>query len=163
MNLRAMMPFGGRSVAARRDGDDPFLSLHREIDRLFDDAFRGFGAGSAQPALRDWAPRVDLKETESEIQVTAELPGVDEKDVEVTLADDVLTIKGEKKSEKEEQKKDYYLMERSYGAFYRALPMPAGIDASKVKADFSKGVLSVTLPKTAETKAAARKIEIRKS
>jgi HSP20 family protein len=162
MNLRAMMPFSNRPVAARRNGDDPFQSLHREIDRLFDDAFRGFGAVPAQSALRDWAPRVDLKETESEIQVTAELPGVDEKDVEVTLADDVLTIKGEKKVEKEETKKDYYLMERAYGSFYRALPMPAGIDPGKVKADFSKGVLSVTLPKTAETKAAARKIEIRK-
>jgi len=149
-------------LPSTRRVNDPFLSLQREMNRLFDDAFGGYatpartgGDGGARLLI----PSVDVKETEKTIEVEAELPGVEEKDVQVTLEDNVLTIKGEKKAEKEETKKDYYSCERSYGSFLRSFELPANVDAGKVNATFAKGVLKVTLPKTAA--AQAKKIEVK--
>jgi HSP20 family protein len=96
---------------------------------------------------------VDVAEMEDEIKVSAELPGLDNEDIDVSLSDDVLTISGEKKEEKEEKGKNYYRSERSYGAFRRDIPLPSQVDADKVDAVFQKGVLTITLPKTAEAKA----------
>ena len=104
-----------------------------------------------------------MAETDKAYEVTAELPGMDESNIEVKLADDVLTIKGEKKEEKEEKKKDYYVSERRFGSFQRSFTVPAGVDASKIEANFKNGVLIVTLPKNAQAQKSEKKIEIKKA
>jgi len=151
----------------------PFESLRREIDRLFDD-FHAFDFrlpstrslfGRELPSLRsaDWpvAPAMDLVEKDKEYEITAELPGIDEKNVEIKLSNHTLTIKGEKKEEKEEKDKDYYLSERRYGSFQRSFQVPEGVDADKIDASFTKGVLTVKLPKTAEAQKAEKKITVK--
>ena len=151
----------------------PFESLRREIDRLFDD-FHPFDFrlpstrslfGRELSALRtaDWpvAPAMDLVDKGSEYEITAELPGIDEKNVEIKLSNHVLTIKGEKKEEKEERAKDYYLSERPYGSFQRLFQVPEGVDADKIEASFTKGVLTVKLPKTTEAQKAEKKITVK--
>ena len=138
---------------------NPFLSLRRRMDDLFDD----FAVGTAWPfadGRGDVMPRVDVSETDKEVTVEAELPGVEEKDLDVSLADDVLTIKGEKKQEREEKKDTYRLTERSYGHFHRAMRLPFEPDPKKIKAAFKAGVLTVTVPKPPEVKAKAKKIAI---
>ena len=109
------------------------------------------------------APRVDVKETDKAVEVHAELPGVDEKDVDVSLAEGVLTIRGEKKQEREEKEKAYYLMKRGYGAFLRQIPLPFEVDEDKVEARFDKGVLTVVLPKSPAAEARTRKIEVKRT
>jgi HSP20 family protein len=157
MDLRTLMPFGRRELAA---GDDPFAAMRREMDRLFDEMGRGGWPGrGAGPATL--APRVDVKETEQAIEVHAELPGVAEKDIELQLADGVLTLRGEKRQEREEKDKGFYLAERSYGSFLRQIPLPVEIEADKVEARFDKGVLSVVLPKAAPAAGRTRRIEIK--
>ena len=150
------------AVIGRRPWN-PLESLRREIDQ----AFQSFGLGPWPPALTrptfqadffhdgSWniAPAVDVSEKDKEFEVTAELPGLDEKDVEVKLANGNLTIKGEKKEEKEEREKDYYFSERRYGSFVRSFPLPEGVNADKIEASFAKGVLTIKLPKTAEAQA----------
>ena len=143
-------------------GDDPFRSLFEEVQKTFEDfsrrtPFARFGSDML-------SPKVDVSETKDAVQVTAELPGVDESDVEVTLEDDVLTIRGEKKSEREEEDKDknWHVVERSYGSFSRAIPLPFDPDATKVEAKFDKGVLRVHLPKPAEATKKQQKIAIKK-
>ena len=131
--------------------------FRRQIDRLFDDfaaPMLGFGNG-------ELLPEMDYAETDKDIVVTAELPGVDAKDVDISLTDGALTIRGEKKSERDERKANYRLTERSYGSFERSMRLPDGIDAEKAKAEFEKGVLKVTLPKSEAMRAKSRKIEIK--
>ena len=142
---------------------EPFGSLRRDMERLFEDFARDFGWGPPALAGAGTAPRVDVSETESEIKLQAELPGVDEKDVEGLREDGRLTVKGEKKQEKEETKPDSYLHERSYGSFARTIALPFEADPDKVKASFAKGVLTVTVPKPPEAKATQKKIPIAKS
>lgn len=149
----------------------PFESLRREIDRLFDDFHpfdwhlpaNVFGAETPRIARAAWqvAPAMDLVEKEDGYEVTAELPGLDEKNVEIKLSNHTLTIKGEKDEQKEEKQKDYYLSERRYGSFQRTFRLPEGIDTNKIDASFSKGVLTVKLPKTAEAQMAEKKIPIK--
>ncbi len=159
MALRDLVPWR-RGELAR--GTDPFLALHREMDELFD-RFFGDGEVAAWPPA-SWAgasfmPKVDVSETDKDVCVTAELPGLDEKDIDLALAENALTIKGEKKVEKEEKEEGRYHVERSYGAFQRRITLPCEIDPDKVKATFKKGVLSVTLPKTAKAQS-TKKIAI---
>ncbi len=151
----------------------PIEGLREEIDRLFDD----FGVGvwrsplrrsmfAAEPFWRrelSWArtPAVDITETEKAYEVTAELPGMDEKNIEVKVVNGNLMIKGEKQEEKEEKKKDYYLHERRFGSFERCFQVPDGVDADKIEASFKKGVLTVTLPKKPEAQKPAKKIEVK--
>jgi HSP20 family protein len=150
----------------------PFGSLRREIDRLFDDfglgMWRPFGRSlfAAEPLFRrevTWAttPAVDVVESEKAYEVTAELPGMDEKNIEVKVVGGNLTIKGEKQEEKEEKKKDYYLHERHFGSFERSFEVPESVDTGKIEASFKKGVLTVTLPKKAEAQKPAKKIEVK--
>jgi HSP20 family protein len=151
----------------------PFGSLRREIDRLFDDFDGGFfrapfrsSAFGVAPFWRHevkWPamPAVDVTDTEKAYEITADLPGMDEKNIEVKVADGVLTIKGERREEKEEKKKDYCLHEREYGSFERSFQVPEGVDADKIDAGFKKGVLTVTLPKKPEAQKAAKKIEVK--
>ncbi len=150
---------------------DVWRSFRTEMDRLFDRFATGFGMPSfgrvfdIMPTLRtEFAlptPAVDITEDDAAYKVTAELPGMEEKNVEVTLSDDVLTIKGEKTAETEKKDKNYYLSERSYGAFQRSFVVPEGVDSGKIAADFAKGVLTVTLPKAAPPMKKA--IEVKKA
>jgi len=147
MNLRSLIPIGRSRDIARRE-DSPFWSLQREIDRLFDDFTRGFPSMAGQ-GRQELLPAMDVTETNNEIEVTAELPGLEEKDVQINLTDNVLTIRGEKKSERDEKTKDYRVVERNYGSFYRTLELPPGVDPDKIKASIDKGVLKVVIPKPA--------------
>jgi HSP20 family protein len=146
---------------------DPFTAMRAEMDRVFDSFLgRGFGRFPvlSRPDESDAVmPSIDVRETETELVVEAELPGMDEKDVSVTLSSGVLTLKGEKKSEREEKKDDYHLMERSYGSFQRSFQLADTIDLDKVTATFDKGVLKVTLPKRPEAVKAEKRIPIGKS
>jgi HSP20 family protein len=145
-----------KQVPVRREEENPLWAFRREMDRLFDDFFGAWGGRALAPFGEGWgafSPQVDVAEMEDEIKVSAELPGLDNEDIDVSLSDDVLTISGEKKEEKEEKGKNYYRSERSYGAFRRDIPLPSQVDADKVDAVFQKGVLTITLPKTAEAKA----------
>jgi HSP20 family protein len=156
MNLRSLMPIGRDRNVAR--SDNPFMSLQREVDRLFDDFTRGFPAFSSAGAA-ELLPSVDVTETDKQIEITAELPGLEEKDVQVNVADNVLTIRGEKKAEKEEKDKTFRLVERSYGSFVRSLELPEGVNADAIKASIDKGVLKVTVPKPAP--AQVKKIDVK--
>jgi len=151
----------------------PVEGLRREIDRLFDD----FGMGSWSSPFRrsifgiepfwrhelSWtgAPAVDITESDKAYEVTAELPGMDEKDITVKVVNGYLTIEGEKQEEKEEKKKDYYLHERRFGSFERSFRVPEGVDADKIEASFKKGVLTLVLPKKPEAQKPAKKIDVK--
>jgi HSP20 family protein len=111
--------------------------------------FFGGENGNGQLA-RNWAPRVDVEETEKEILIKADLPGIDPKAVEITVDNGVLTVRGEKRDEKEDNKKNYHRVERFSGSFYRAIPLPSGADADKVAASSAHGVITITIPKKAE-------------
>lgn len=167
MSLKSLMPFARSSTPSPSGYDmDPFTAMRRDMDRLFDDMWKGFGGANRLPAVfgnGSAAPRIDVKETATGIEVSAELPGVDEKDIEVELQDDVLTIRGEKKIEKEEgdKEKGYHVMERSYGSFARSVALPYSAESDKVTADFTKGVLKVVIPRPAEVAAKTKKIEVK--
>jgi HSP20 family protein len=157
MAFKSLLP----SVFSGEGSRDPFHDLQRQIDRVFSDFSRdlkpvGMGRNGS------FSPSIDVCETDKALEVTAELPGVDEKDIDVTLADDMLTIRAEKKSEKEEkdEKKNYHLVERSYGTFERRMSLPFRADPSKVDAKFEKGVLKLTVPKPAEAQAKVQKIQV---
>lgn len=136
----------------------PFRELTR-FEREMEDAFGRLPAWPWGDWERGWMPAVDMVDHDDEIVLRADLPGLDEKDVEVRVHDHTLTIRGERKEEKEEKKEDYYYSERTYGAFARTLSLPAGVEADRVKATFKKGVLEVHLPKATEAK--GKKIEIK--
>jgi HSP20 family protein len=158
MNLKSLIPVGrDRTVSG---SSNPFMSLQREVDRLFEDFTRGF---PAMPALggngSGLMPSIDVTETDKEIEITAELPGLEEKDVQINVADNLLTIRGEKKAEREEKDKNYRLVERSYGSFERTLELPSGVDPDAIKANIAKGVLKVTVLKPAP--AQSKKIEVK--
>jgi HSP20 family protein len=157
MKMPSLIPVGRERGAAAQ----PLFSLQREIDRLFEDFTRGFQAMPSFAAGNGGMlmPSTDVTETDKEIEITAELPGLEEKDVQVNLADGVLTIRGEKKAEKEEKDKNYRMVERSYGSFERSIALPEGVKAEDVKASIAKGVLTVTVPKPAP--AQAKKIEVK--
>jgi HSP20 family protein len=123
--------------------------LRQEMDELFQ-RFFSLAPGNGSAALETWAPSVDVEESEKEIVVKADLPGVDPKDIDISIVDGSLVLKGEKKQEKEEKKKNYHRVERFYGQFFREIPLPAGADADKVVASSTKGVISVTIPKKPE-------------
>ena len=127
----------------------PFRELAREMEEAFG---RFFPAWSEERGSYPWTPAVDMVDEKDAIVVKVDLPGLDQKDIEVTVQDGTLTIRGERKEEKEETKDNYYCSERSYGAFLRSLPLPQGVEADQVKATFKKGVLEVRLPKAKEAK-----------
>jgi HSP20 family protein len=165
------LPVTKSAVPVKTEERTPFESLRREIDRLFDD-FRPFDwrlpsrvLGFEVPRIirAEWqvAPAMDLVEKDDAYEITAELPGLDEKNVEIKLSNHTLTIKGEKSEEKEDKQKDYYLSERRYGSFQRSFQLPDGVDADKIDANFAKGLLTVKLPKTAEAKKAEKKISVK--
>lgn len=151
MNVRDLIPWGRESsppaTVYRNEPTSPFLSLHREVNRLFDEAFRDFGTPSLFGRMPTW-PSVEIVETDAEMRVSAELPGLEEKDVEVLMEDGVLTLRGEKKSQVEDKARQF--SERYYGRFERRIPLGHEVEQDKVSAEFRNGVLTVTLPKSAE-------------
>ncbi|ODA96538.1 molecular chaperone Hsp20 [Mesorhizobium sp. SEMIA 3007] len=161
MSVRNLIPWsrGGSQAPSIYRGDDmdPFLSLHRNVNRLFDEVFRGFDTPSALGRMATW-PSVEFSETDQEIRVTAEIPGLDENDVEVMLDDGVLTLRGEKKAETED--KDRQFSERYYGRFERRFSLGREVEDDKVAATFKNGVLTVTLPKSKKAQANTKRIAI---
>jgi HSP20 family protein len=153
----------------------PFDTLRREIDQLFDNIQVGSWRApfartvfDTEPFWRgeiSWgkSPAADVTETDKGYEITAELPGLDESDVDVKFVDGTLTIKGEKKEEKEERKKDYYVSERHFGSFQRSFRVPKGVVADKIEASFKNGVLTVVMPKTPEAQKAEKKIAVKKA
>lgn len=156
-----------RSESAVRH-QDPLLAAHEEIDRLFDSFARGLGFPSLRfghqlaPSLGAvWLkPSLDLSSTEKEYTVTVELPGVEQEDVTLQLEGDTLVIRGEKKHEEKESKKDFYRVERSYGSFQRTLSLPQDADQDGIQAKFDKGVLTLTIPRRSDAPRLSRSIEI---
>ena len=149
----------GDEVAVRREAH-PFMSLQRDMNRLFDDFWRGWDLPSPfQDGWDGFNPRVDVEETDDEVRVTAELPGLDHKDFELSLAgDDTLVLQGEKRAEREDKTHGWH--ERTYGRFERVLSLPAEVDGDKVSAQFKNGVLTVRLPKSQTARQRAKRIEI---
>jgi len=133
--------------------------MRREMDGWMRRVFDREPAETEAAAAPVWAPRIDVEETDKEILVKVDLPGVDPRDVEVTVADDLLVLRGEKKEEKEEKGKTFHRVERFAGSFYRELPLPAGVEAEKIAATSARGVITVTIPKKPE--AAAKKIAVK--
>ena len=159
--------------ARAANAPDAWRSFRTEMDRLFDRFAGGWGMPSlrrmfdAEPAFQYESsfampsPAVDITEDDGAYKVTAELPGMSEKEIEVVVSGDTLSIKGEKRLEKEQKEKNFYLSERSYGSFQRSFYVPEGVDRDKIAADFSKGVLTVTMPKTAKAMEQTKKIEVK--
>ncbi len=161
MPKKNIAPSGEKSLPVRREEYHPFSLLREEMNTLFDNFFRGFELEPFRSHFEAFSPNINVKESEKDISVTAELPGMDDKDIDVSLTRDSLTIKGEKKEDKEEKGKNYYRMERSFGSFSRSIPLPAEIDVDKVKAEFKKGVLTVRLPKTPKAMKETKKISVK--
>jgi len=139
---------------------NPFTSLQREVERVFEDFSHGWPFRAA-PGSGSLSPRVDMKETDGKIEITAELPGLEEGDIDVSVTGRTVRITGEKKTEVKREEGDYHLMERSYGRFARTLALPFAPEADKVEAEFRNGVLRLDIPKPAGLTAETRKIAIR--
>jgi HSP20 family protein len=163
MANRFLSPFtGGRSLA-RGGGFSPFMDFQREMNRLFDDVFgREMGAGSSLGGSASmWmTPQIDVTEGDNELRICADIPGVPQEDVDVTVEGDMLTLRGEKKSETEQERGSYHVSERSFGRFQRSIQLPFTPDPEQVRASFDKGVLTVTVPKTGQQTERGRRIEV---
>ena len=163
MGKRGLIPWGrGRDIPMPRfDEPSSFLSLHRQMNQLFDDFLRDFDLPSADLAARPGAwPNVEISETDKDYALVAELPGLDDKDVDVTLNDGVLTLKGEKKSETSSERGAGRYSERWFGKFERSFDLGSDIDPDKVTATFKKGVLTVTVAKRPSAQSSARRIPV---
>lgn len=161
MALKDLLPSLRRKrIPVRREEYSPIELLHEEIDNLFERFFRSF---SLEPFTfgREFSPKIDVAESDTAVEITAELPGMDEKDIDISITEGLLTIKGEKKMEKEDKEKDYYRIERSYGSFARTIPIPEYVDLDRAEATFKKGVLKITLPKLSEMVEKKKKIPIK--
>ena len=165
--MKSLTPWFKRSLpVVRKEEEHPFYALQKEMNNLFHDFGKNFDLSAmdfADDSFGDFTPRVDMQESPKEITLTAELPGMEEKDIQLKLAGDVLTVSGEKRNEKVEDVKGHYRMERVYGAFSRTLLLPAEVDLEKCSATFKNGVLNVVLPKTAESEKFSKTIPIKAS
>jgi HSP20 family protein len=161
MNISDLVPWRGKALA-RRDTDD-LSAIRRDMDRLFEDFFRGFEKSDEMVAEGDtFMPLVNVTESEDAIEVSVELPGMEEDDIDITLTRDYLTITGEKQTEVEDKGKTYVRRERSRGYFRRQIPLPANVvDRDRVEASFSKGVLTVQLPKREESQPSTKRIPVK--
>jgi len=168
MNVRDLIPWNrvqdrGITPQTVEGSTNPLLDLQRDMNRVFDDFFRGFDRAFDTPAIgRQTWPTLDVAETDTEYKVTAELPGLDEKDVELTLRDNTLVISGEKRDEREERNEGRYYAERFVGRFSRAVPLPEEVDPDKVAAAFKNGVLTVVVPKSPQARETSRRIPIQR-
>ena len=167
LNMRDLIPWSrGRELSGGRPAEHPLVSFQREMDRLFEDLWRGVDVPTFLRGERSGgaiSPRIELSDKPEHLVVRAELPGLEEKDVEITLTEGALVIRGEKKLEKEEKEEGYTYSERAYGAFERRIPLEFEVLGDKVTAEFANGVLTVTLPKSPRAMASARRIAIGKA
>lgn len=166
MQIRDLIHWGRNREAAGVEGandDNPVTHLQRNINRVFEDFWSRFErpASGTNGVVAGFGPSTDVTETDEAIEVAIELPGLSEKDVEVSVTEDVLTIRGEKRHEREDRRRGVYVSERSWGSFYRMVPLPPGVDSEKASADFKRGVLTVTLPKTPEAQSKIKRIEVK--
>jgi HSP20 family protein len=165
MNMRDLIPWGRNqqtTPSRYREEGDPFMTLHREMNRLFDDVFRTFdmapfGSLSGVGRMTGW-PSVEVSESDKDVRISAELPGLEDKDVEVLMGDGVLTIRGEKKSEIEDKERAF--SERTYGRFERRIPLAREVDEDKIEAAFKNGVLTVTMPRSAHASSPVKRIAV---
>ena len=146
----------------RTESERPLLALQREMNSLFDDFFGRDLLPEPFRGMGGWRPALDLSETENAVVVKVELPGIEPKQVDVSLVGNVLRVSGEKKAEKEEKTRSFHRVERSYGAFERSVALPCDVNADKVDARFKDGVLTVELPKVAEAKGRSFKVKVEK-
>lgn len=161
MELNNLVPFRHRrQQAAHMRTLSPFERMHEEMDRLFDDFLPHLSVGHDGETRLGSLASVDLSETDSDLELTADLPGMKEDDIDITLRDGALIISGERKHEAEEKKKNFYRSERVYGSFNRAITLPCDVDEDRIHANFKKGVLTVRLPKSKSAKENVRKIAI---
>jgi HSP20 family protein len=165
MNMRDLIPWGRsqQTTPSRfRDEGDPFVTLHREMNRLFDDVFRGFDMApfGGMSRMASW-PHVEVVDNDKDVRISAELPGLEDKDVEVLMGDGILTIRGEKKSEIEDKERAF--SERTYGRFERRIPLAWEVEEDKIEASFKNGVLTVTLPKSAESRSEVKRIAVNRA
>lgn len=166
MTVKDLVPWkrGKKDVSIRREDRDPFLALQNRIDSIFDDFRHGFDLGPLRGTWGDaWQgnfPRIDVIENDKEYLLTAELPGMDENDVELSLRDNILTLRGEKETENREKESDYSRMERFYGTFQRVITFSEDVKEEDIKARFHKGVLEVKLPKSEEGRKNSRRIKV---
>lgn len=168
MALTSLIPWkknGTKLPVRHQRGADALLDLKRRMDRLFDEFFeRPFSIApffGDYDFFGDFVPRIDVSETDKEITVLAELPGMEPEDIKITFSRNALTISGEKHAEVEEQDRHFYRAERSYGSFYRSIPLPDEVDEDKIDATFKNGVLKVKLPKTADAQKRSKQILIK--
>ena len=161
MQIKDLIPWARKDGApdAKSSEDNPIATLQREMNHVFENFWNRVGQFE-WPWGSDEA-KSDMVETDKAIEVSIELPGMEMKDIEVTVNDDMLTVKGEKKIERQEEKKGYYLSERSYGAIYRTIPLPPGVDGEKAQASFKNGVLTIRLPQTPGAQAKVKRIEVK--
>jgi HSP20 family protein len=162
MKIKNLLPEVVRNAGT--ESDHPFYSLQRGMNSLFDNFFRGFDVAPRGFTARDigtFTPSIDVKENDKEFIIKAELPGVEEKDVEVTVTNDSVAIKGEKKEEREDKDKNYYYMERSYGSFSRVIPLDAEIESAKAEASFKNGILDIKIPKNQKAKVKGTRVAIK--
>mgnify|MGYP000879946629 CR=1 FL=1 len=164
-DLLSRRPSRANRLALRREGETPMLAIQNEMNRMFDQFFTDdfpFSTRLVARPAQDFLPKLDISETETEYKVTAELPGMEEKDIQIRLEKDTLVLSGEKKTETEEKEKTYHRVERSYGSFERVIPFDTQLDEDKVSAVFKNGVLTITLPKAGDAIRKSRQIEIKK-
>lgn len=160
--MKYLSPFRlGKAAPSSQENENPVVSFQRALNSLFDDFFKGFDLSPFEGKAGLFNPSIDMTEDDREIRITAELPGIDEKDIEVNLSKEALTIKGQKTQEKEEKGRESYYMERSYGSFQRVIQLPAEVMADKIDANFKKGVLTIKLPKAAKEIREQKKIQIK--
>ena len=164
MSVRDLIPWGrddGNRVPTlyRDDQHNPVFSLHREVNRLFDDMVRSFDNLGWPPAFNGGWPKVEISETPGDIRVTAEIPGIEEKDLEILLDDNVLTLRGEKRAESEDKERQF--SERYYGRFERRIPLGCEVERDRIDARFNNGVLTVVLPKSEKAQSQIKRIEIK--
>jgi len=163
MQIKDLIPWARKDAPASKSaGDNPVATLQRDMNQALETFWGRFGQGfgNLEWPWGNGEARSDVVETDDAVEVTIELPGMEMKDIDVTVTDDMLTIKGEKKVERQQEKKGYYLSERSYGAVYRTIPLPPGVDGEKAEASFKNGVLTIKLPQTPEAQAKVKRIEV---
>lgn len=165
MQIRDLIPWTRQNglFTPGKTEDNPVLALQREMNRIFDRFFDRFEQSS--PSV--WTgggiamPSVDIADTEDSVEVTVELPGIEEKDIDVQVSGDVLTVSGEKKTEAEQKHKGHHITERHFGRFLRTIPLPPGLETEKAEATLANGVLTVVVPKSAEAQAKIKKVEVK--
>lgn len=167
MQIKDLIPWGRDKETSRTSdsgqSSNPLVSLQRDINHVFEDFWRkvenGWNGGDTVVGM--YGPNTDITDTDTSVDVSVELPGMTENDIEISMSGNAMTIRGEKKIEHEEERKGIYMSERHYGAFYRTVPLPAGVDPDKAEAQFKNGVLTVSLPKTKESLANIKRIPVK--